>query len=185
MRGKTGDLLATILVAAIAVPYIGYLINGEMPLIQDPRGMSATGLVLGVLAFQVLRRGDAFDRLGKIEIGLGLVSLTLGLVALILAETATAGNPARGLHGLDPGGLGGRADGSHRHTASWRPLDGSTASVKSGSHRPSARLLGDLAEGPPGARRQHPEAEALPFSRMSETLIEAANRVWYATLTEG
>jgi Na+-transporting NADH:ubiquinone oxidoreductase subunit NqrB len=90
MRGKTRDLLATILVAAIAVPYIGYLVNGDMPLIQDPREMSATGLVLGVLAFQVLRRGDAFDRLGKIEIGLGLVSLALGLVALILAETAAA-----------------------------------------------------------------------------------------------
>jgi hypothetical protein len=52
------DLFGTILVAAIAVPYFGYLINGEMPLIKDPRGMSATGLVLGVLAFQVLRRGD-------------------------------------------------------------------------------------------------------------------------------
>jgi hypothetical protein len=77
---ETRDLLATILVAAIAVPYIGYLVNGEIPLIQDPRGMSATGLVLGVLAFQVLRRGDALDRIGKVEIGLGLVSLALGLV---------------------------------------------------------------------------------------------------------
>jgi hypothetical protein len=56
IRGKTRDLLATILVAAIAVPYIGYLVNGEMPLIQDPRGMSATGLVLGVLAFHAAPR---------------------------------------------------------------------------------------------------------------------------------
>ena len=90
MRGKTKDLVATLLVAAIAVPYIGYLVNGEMPLIQDPRGMSAAGLVLGVLAFQVLRRGGGFARLDKVEISLGLVSLTLGLVALILAETAAA-----------------------------------------------------------------------------------------------
>ena len=91
MRGKAKDLVATLLVAAIAVPYIGYLINGEMPFIKDPRGMSGTGLVLGVVAFLVLRRGDAVDTtLGKVEIGLGLGALALGLVALVLTETAAA-----------------------------------------------------------------------------------------------
>jgi hypothetical protein len=104
-----------------------------MPLIQDPRGMSATGLVLGVLAFQVLRRGHALDRIGKVEIGLGLVSLALGLVALILAETAAAEILLAVFMGSIPGGLGGRADGSRRHPQ-WRPLDGSTTSVRSGSH---------------------------------------------------
>ena len=49
MRLKSKDLLASILFAAIAVPYVGYLINGEMPFIKDPRGMSATGLALGVV----------------------------------------------------------------------------------------------------------------------------------------
>lgn len=39
--------LVTILVAAIAIPYVGYLINGEMRLSKDPRGMSGTGLTLG------------------------------------------------------------------------------------------------------------------------------------------
>jgi hypothetical protein len=34
MRLKIRGLVATILVAAIAVPYIGYLINGEMPFIK-------------------------------------------------------------------------------------------------------------------------------------------------------
>jgi hypothetical protein len=76
MRLKTRDLIATILVAAIAVPYVGYLVNGEMPFIKDPRGMSGTGLVLGAVAFLVLRRGDAFDRAGKAEIGLATVSLS-------------------------------------------------------------------------------------------------------------
>ena len=50
MRLKSKDLLASIPFAAIAVPYVGYLINGEMPFIKDPRGMSATGLALGVVA---------------------------------------------------------------------------------------------------------------------------------------
>jgi hypothetical protein len=61
-----------------------------MPFIKDPRGMSGTGLVLGAVAFLVLRRGDAFDRAGKAEIGLVTVSLALGVVALALAETAAA-----------------------------------------------------------------------------------------------
>jgi hypothetical protein len=90
MRLKIRDLMATILVAAIAVPYIGYLINGEMPFIKDPRGMSATGLVLGVAAYLVLRRGDLFDRVGKAETGLAVLALMLGAVALALAETAAA-----------------------------------------------------------------------------------------------
>jgi hypothetical protein len=87
MKLKFKDLLATIVFAAIAVPYVGYLINGEMPFIKDPRGMSATGLVLGVVAFLVMRQDDRF---GKAKTGLAAVSLVLGLVALGLAETAAA-----------------------------------------------------------------------------------------------
>jgi hypothetical protein len=90
MRLKIRDLVATVLVTAIAIPYVGYLINGEMPFIKDPRGMSATGLALGVLAFLVMRRGDVLDRVGKVESGLAVVSLALGVVALALAETAAA-----------------------------------------------------------------------------------------------
>ena len=84
------DLIATLLVLAIAVPYIGYLIGGRMPFIQDPRGMSAVGLLLGAAAFLVLRSADEYDRAGKIESGVALVALVLGLVALALAETPAA-----------------------------------------------------------------------------------------------
>jgi hypothetical protein len=90
MRLKFRDLLASILFAAIAVPYVGYLINGEMPFIKDPRGMSATGMVLGVVAYLVMRRDDLFDGVGKAETALAGISLVLGLVALALAETAAA-----------------------------------------------------------------------------------------------
>ena len=90
MKLRFKDLIATILFAAIAVPYVGYLINGEMPFIKDPRGMSAAGLVLGAVAFLVMRRDDLFDRVGKAETALAVVSLVLGLVALGLAETAAA-----------------------------------------------------------------------------------------------
>ena len=90
MRLKSKDLLASILFAAIAVPYVGYLVNGEMPFIKAPRGMSATGLVLGVVAYLVMRRDDLSDRVGKAETALAGVSLVLGIVAFALAETAAA-----------------------------------------------------------------------------------------------
>jgi riboflavin transporter FmnP len=90
MRLKFKDLLGSILVAAIVVPYVGYLINGEMPFIEDPRGMTATGLALGVVAYLVMRRDDLSDRVGKAETALAGTSLVLGIVALALAETAAA-----------------------------------------------------------------------------------------------
>lgn len=90
MRLTLRDYVATILVAAIAVPYVGYLINVEVPFIKDPRGMSAAGLVLGIAAFLVLRTGDAFDRVGKVETGIAIGSLLLGLAALAFAEAGAA-----------------------------------------------------------------------------------------------
>jgi hypothetical protein len=90
MRLKLKDLIATVLFAAIAVPYVGYLIDGEMPFIKDPRGMSAAGLVLGAVGYLVIRQDDLFDRIGKAEAALAGISLALGLVALALAETTAA-----------------------------------------------------------------------------------------------
>ena len=54
MRLKARDLVATLLVVAIAVPYVGYLIDGEMPFVKDARGMSAVGLILVVLAIELI-----------------------------------------------------------------------------------------------------------------------------------
>lgn len=90
MRLRLRDYVATLLVVAIAIPYIGYLVNGEMPFIEDPRGMSAVALLLGAAAFIVIRTGDEFDRAGKTETAVAGVSLVLGLLALAFAETAAA-----------------------------------------------------------------------------------------------
>lgn len=87
MKLKIRDLIATVLVAAIGVPYIGYLINDEMPFIKDPRGMSAVGLILGAIAFLVLRTSD---QVGKVTTDTAIVSLVLGIVALVFAEAAVA-----------------------------------------------------------------------------------------------
>ena len=45
------DAISTLLVAAIVVPYLGYLAWGSMPFIQDPTGMAGVAVVLGLLAF--------------------------------------------------------------------------------------------------------------------------------------
>ena len=34
------DAIATVILAAVAIPYIGYIVWEKVPLIQDPRGMA-------------------------------------------------------------------------------------------------------------------------------------------------
>jgi hypothetical protein len=89
MKLTIRDAVSTLFVVAIAVPYVGYLVRGDMPFIQDPRGMSGTGLVLGLAAF--LTAGlFGTGLLSRVELGLALGSLAIGVVALVLAETAAA-----------------------------------------------------------------------------------------------
>jgi len=88
MRITSRNIVATLLVAAIVVPYIGYLVWGEMPFIEDPRGMGAIGLILGIAAALVAGRA-AFDPepLHRIALGAGVVALALG-VATVWVETS-------------------------------------------------------------------------------------------------
>jgi hypothetical protein len=89
MRLKTRDVFASILLVLVAIPYFGYLINGEMPFVKDARGMSAVGLVLATVAFLVVWRGDRQNKVWWFT-ALTMTSLALGVVALALAETAAA-----------------------------------------------------------------------------------------------
>ena len=90
MKLKMKDLVATLLVVAIAVPYVGYLVDGDMPFVEDVRGMSAVGLVLGLAAFLGFEIGEPRDTTDKVEVGLMLAVLTMGVVTFALAETAAA-----------------------------------------------------------------------------------------------
>ena len=84
------DLVATLLVVAIGVPYVGYLIDGEVPFVEDPRGMATVGIVLGMVAFLVLESDDARDTTDTMELGVAGAAMVLGLVTFTLAETAAA-----------------------------------------------------------------------------------------------
>jgi hypothetical protein len=90
------DAVATLLVAAIGVPYAFYLALGGVTFIQngdgstavgilDPTGMSGLALVLGAIAaivggWIVLGEGSVT---GYVTGGLGVVSAVLGALALV------------------------------------------------------------------------------------------------------
>jgi hypothetical protein len=90
MKFSIRDGLASLAVAAILVPYIGFLTNGSMPFIKDPRGMSATVLVLGAVAFLFAGQFSTATPIGITEIVLMAASLALGVAAVLAAETAAA-----------------------------------------------------------------------------------------------
>lgn len=91
MRKLTArDLLGTLVVAAVVVPFIGYSVRGSMPFVQDPRGMAGVGIVGAVLAFAAFGRkafgSGAFE---AVMVTLGIVTIGFGIAALI-AETMWA-----------------------------------------------------------------------------------------------
>lgn len=84
MRIRLRDWIATLLVAAIVVPYVGYLTHGSMPFVQDATGMAAVGLVIALVAVSVIGpdgfRGP-WGRLGTV-VGIGAALLGIGSVFL-------------------------------------------------------------------------------------------------------
>jgi hypothetical protein len=84
------DLTATLIVAAIIVPFIGYSVRGSMPFVQDPRGMAGVVLAGAVLALAAFGRA-AFGS-GRFEqVMIALAVLTIGLaVAALIAENVWA-----------------------------------------------------------------------------------------------
>jgi hypothetical protein len=93
MRFAYKNTMASLLVAAILVPYVGYLVRGEMPFLKDPRGMAATGLVLGLaaaaLAGSAILAGGLWHRItlvvGVITFGLGVATVWVETNEVLLA----------------------------------------------------------------------------------------------------
>jgi hypothetical protein len=83
MKLTRKDLIATLLIAAVVVPYVGYLIWGEMPFIQDPRGMAAVGIVGLLLGFVAWGLGLR-SMFGKVMLVLGVATLGLGIAAALV-----------------------------------------------------------------------------------------------------
>jgi steroid 5-alpha reductase family enzyme len=82
MRFNKKDTAATLIVAAILIPYVGYLTRGSMPFIQDARGMAATGLIL-LLAWGVLVRTPFGEgSIAWIAGAIGVAAVGFGIAAL-------------------------------------------------------------------------------------------------------
>lgn len=83
MKFTWKNTAATVFVAAIVLPYVGYLVWGEMPFIQDPRGMAGTGLVLGIAAATLaVRHWFAPGAMQRATLLTGTTALGLGIAAL-------------------------------------------------------------------------------------------------------
>jgi hypothetical protein len=91
MRKLTArDLLATLLTAAVVVPFIGYSARGSMPFVQDPRGMAGVIIVGGLIALAVFgRRAFGTGTFEWIMVALGVLTIGFAIAALI-AETVWA-----------------------------------------------------------------------------------------------
>jgi fatty acid desaturase len=81
------DLLATLIVAAVVVPFVGYSVRGSMPFVQDPRGMAGVGIVGALLAFAAFgRKGFGTGTFETVMVTLAIVTIGFAVAALI-AET--------------------------------------------------------------------------------------------------
>jgi hypothetical protein len=84
------DAAATILVAAIVVPYAGYVARGSMPFIHNARAMAITALIIGVVACYT---GDLsvmsvkWSVLTGVETAVGAMALAFGIGAAVTGNS--------------------------------------------------------------------------------------------------
>lgn len=77
------DGVATAALLAVLIPYVGYLIRGEMPFVEDSRGMAAVGIVGLLIAFAAW--GFRFETMfGKIMLWVVAATMALGVAALLI-----------------------------------------------------------------------------------------------------
>jgi hypothetical protein len=86
MRTTTKDIVATALVVVVLVAYLGYLVFGSVPFVEDARGMAAVGLILGLASRRIGgREGFQHERMAMLA---NFASLALGFTALFTESGA-------------------------------------------------------------------------------------------------
>jgi hypothetical protein len=83
------DVLASALVVAVVLAYASYLAFGEVPFIEDARGMAAVGLILGFASRRIGGR-SAFEH-ERAAFAAGLGSMALGVAALATENDVLVG----------------------------------------------------------------------------------------------
>jgi hypothetical protein len=90
MRVPIRDVLGTVVVASIVVPYVGFLVGGSMPFIHDTRAMAATAFILWVAVFLIADQYDTTTSDGTTELVLFAIAVVLGGAAVLAAEMLAA-----------------------------------------------------------------------------------------------
>ncbi|HWL35535.1 MAG TPA: hypothetical protein VNQ77_05025 [Frankiaceae bacterium] len=90
MRLSRKDLLASLVMLAVVVPFVGYSIRGSMPFVEDPRGMAAVALA-GALALVWVQWRDTLARGTDGALAPMLATATVGTAVVAFAiETSWA-----------------------------------------------------------------------------------------------
>ncbi|WP_300007547.1 hypothetical protein [Pseudonocardia sp.] len=92
MQIRLHDGIATLLVAAVVVPYVGYLVNGSMPFVEDVTGMAAVGLVIALVAVSVIGPDGFRGTWGRVATVTGVAAALLGVSAVFVGETWAIGD---------------------------------------------------------------------------------------------
>jgi len=87
---RTRDVVATILVGTLVVPYVAVLVGKEVLLAEDRRAMSALALMLSGSALVMLSDDQYDDAVSWLATLLSAAATTSGLLALALADTSAA-----------------------------------------------------------------------------------------------
>ncbi len=79
------DGVATLALAALVVPFVGYLLYGSFPFLQDPTGAAGLTLILGMIGAYVggWIVTDKGSGLAIATVGAGALSAVLALAALL------------------------------------------------------------------------------------------------------
>lgn len=93
MRRYVKDIAATILVIGIVTPYVGYLVRGEVPFIENIPSMAGAGLILGLFAFIIGAQPNSYGtgRYLLVMTVFGLSTLGLGLAAYTTESAGVLG----------------------------------------------------------------------------------------------
>lgn len=80
--------IATLVVAAVVVPFVGYSVHGSMPFVEDPGGMAALG-ILGILGVGIAFGDAAFQdaRIGAVMAVLAVVGFAVGVLAVVVGTS--------------------------------------------------------------------------------------------------
>jgi len=89
MKLTLHNLVTTLLITTITIPYINYLINNKIPFIKNTHNITNINLILNTATYLILKTNTPFNQLNKIKTTITIISLILKLITLTFTKTTT------------------------------------------------------------------------------------------------